>query len=193
MYGGNPLVVGFALPSFLYLIYLRFPDPPLAGPQKRLSAGMPVPAVLPGANWPAVIVLNAGTNEPFSRLELNGLGPLAEELLLGGISLHLVANDMEEKLKLSLGDAPVVIHADPDRKIAEQFGCVPIAAESSSVPVVPAFFYADQNRVLRMAFYSSHLCERLGPEAALNRLERELGIVIPDEATVAGKSGDIPA
>lgn len=193
MYGGNPLVVGFALPSFLYLIYLRFPDPQLAGPQNRLSAGMPVPAALPDINWPAVIIVNAGTNEPFSRLELNGLAPLAEELLLGGISLHLVANDMEEKLKLSLGDAPVVIHADPDRKIAEQFGCVLIAPESSDIPVIPAFFYADQGGIIRMAFYSSHLCERLGPEAALNRLERELGIVIPDEATAASKTGNVSA
>lgn len=184
-YRGSPDAIGFAIPAAVYLFYLMFPATKFSEPERRYATGDRFDGEIPGLRFPAVMSVNNGSREPFSRMELVALESVRHELSLAGISTVAVCADSEltmghfqgrYRLELTVLTAPAFL---------EQAGYFqPLPGEY----VRPAFLYIDADRTVQFAHYSGHLCERVGPEAILTRLERDLGVVFPDVNDETGET-----
>ncbi len=188
VYKGSPDAIAFAAPGILYLMYLWFPAGEFAPADGGIKPGDKFGVDLPELELPAVIVVNNGTREPFSRLELRALETVVYELSLAKISLAAICADRPDRLAdfkvhQALG---FLVHADPEFTICRTLGCLGHTAGSN---LVPAFFYVDKSGTVSLVRYSSHICERTGPEAMIMQLEKNAGVVFPSSEEEASESG----
>ncbi len=192
IYKGSPDAIGFAAPGVLYLMYLWFPAGEFAPAGGGMKSGDSFGVNLPELSLPAAVIVNSGTREPFSRLELRALESVVYELTLANISLVAICADKPNHLadfKLHR-EISYPVHPDPDFSICRALGCT---GEAPGADPIPAFFFVDKDGIVRLSHYSTHICERIGPETMITQLEKNAGVVFPlldSETPESGLAGN---
>jgi len=178
-YGGDPVVIGLSLPSLFYLVYLRLsPWEPLPG-QMPVTEGGPFPVKPEGLRLPAIVAVNGGTGEAYSRLEFSVFEALEQEYPAPGISTAVIVPDAPEELERFRATSGIScrIISDPGRDLIRALGC---SMQDPGGGVRAATFFVDAGGVARIVRYSEHPCERLGLEGTVEALEKKAGIRLPD-------------
>ncbi len=178
-YRGDPVVIGLALPSLLYLVYLRLsPWEPLPDRMPVVEGGK-LPVKIPDLRLPAIIAINGGTGEAYSRMEFAVFEALEQEFTGLGISVAVIVPDAPaelERFRKSNGISCRMI-SDPHRELIRALGC---SMDEPPENARAASFFVDSDGTVRIARYSNHPCERLGLEGTVELLEKKCGIRLPD-------------